>query len=131
MKHPMTSQWNVAKTAQWYVSTTSHWYVVTMSQGDIMTTSHQYVSTSQSYIVATPCLYYGVYYVFKLLCHDLQLVGFHISFKHRIKHHIVVPTRSEKRRSSFHYKLVELLLHLKNASYINNICNIFCVDIYF
>ena len=96
------------------------------------TTSLQYVSTtSQSYIVATPCLYYGVYYVFKLLYHDIHLVGFHISFKHRIKHHIVVPTRREKRRSSFDYKLVELLLHLKNASYINNICNIFCADIYF
>ena len=24
------------------------------------------------------------------------------------------------------YKLVELLLNLKNASYINNVCNIFC-----
>ena len=62
-------------------------------------TSLWYVSTtSQSYVVATPCLYYGLYYVFKLLCHDLQLVGFHVSFKHQIKHHIfLVPTRREKR----------------------------------
>ena len=61
-------------------------------------TSLWYVSTtSQSYVVATPCLYYGLYYVFKLLCHDLQLVGFHVSFKHQIKHHIfLVPTRREK-----------------------------------
>ena len=60
-------------------------------------TSLWYVSTtSQSYVVATPCLYYGLHYVFKLLCHDLQLVGFHISFKHQIKHHIfLVPTRRE------------------------------------
>ena len=70
-------------------------------------TSLQYVTTtSQCYVVATPCLYYGIYYVFKLLCHDLQLVDFHISFKNRIKHHIVVPTRREKKRSSFDYKLV-------------------------
>ena len=32
-------------------------------------------------------------------------------------------------RSSLGCKLVELLLHLKTASYTNNICNIFCVDI--
>ena len=52
-------------------------------------TSQWYVSTtSQSYVVAMPCLYYGLCYVFKLLCHDLQLVGFHVSFKHQIKHHI-------------------------------------------
>ena len=49
-------------------------------------TSLWYVSTaSQSYVVATPCLYNGLYYVFKLLCH---IVGFHVSFKHQIKHHI-------------------------------------------
>ena len=31
--------------------------------------------------------------------------------------------------SSLRYKLVELLLYLKTASYINNISNISCVDI--
>ena len=46
MKHPTTSQWNVAKTSQWYVFTTSYWYVVMTSHGDVMTTSHQYVSTT-------------------------------------------------------------------------------------
>ena len=62
-------------------------------------TSLWYVSTtSRSYVVATPCLYYGFYYVLKLLCHDLQLVGFHVSFKHKIKHRIfLVPTRRETR----------------------------------
>ena len=31
MKHPMTYQWNVAKTSQWYVSTIFYWNVVTKS----------------------------------------------------------------------------------------------------
>ena len=26
----------------------------------------------------------GLYYVFKLLCHDLQLIGIHVSFKYKI-----------------------------------------------
>ena len=96
-------------------------------------TSLWYISTtSRSYVVVTPCLYYGLYYVFKLLCHDLQLVGFHVSFKHQIKHHIfLVHTWREKRGVAWIiYKLVEHLLHLKTVSYINNIY-IFCVDIYF
>ena len=46
MKHPTTSQWNVAKTSQKLVFTTSYWYVVATSQGDVITTSHQYVSTT-------------------------------------------------------------------------------------
>ena len=69
MKHPITSLW--------YVST-----------------------TSRSYVVARPCLQYRLYYVlyFKLLCHDLHLVGFQVSFKHQIKHHIFqVLTRWETR----------------------------------
>ena len=33
--------------------------------------------------------------------------------------------------NSLNYKLGEILLHVKTASYINNICGIFCVDIYF
>ena len=61
-------------------------------------TSLWYVSTtSQSYVVVTLCLYCGFYYFFKC-CHDLQLVGFHVSFELQIKHHIfLVPTRREKR----------------------------------
>ena len=40
----------------------------------------------------------GLYYVFKLLCHDLHLVGFHVSFKYQIKHQIfLVPNRRETR----------------------------------
>ena len=34
-----------------------------------------------------------------------------------------------KKRSSLDYRLVELLLDLKTASYINKICNNSCVDI--
>ena len=92
-------------------------------------TSLWYASTmSRSYVAAMPCFYYGPYYVFKLLCLDLHPVGFHFSFKYQIKHQIfLVPTRRQ-RRSSLGYKLVELLLHLKRASYINNICNISCAD---
>ena len=165
MKHPTTSQWNVAKTSQQYVFMVSYWYAVRTSQGDVMKMPHQQVSTtsqqvsneipnnvsgvrihdvplvrlydvscnsqmkhpitslwyvsttSRSYVVATPCLYYGFYYVLKLLYHDLQLVGFHVSFKHKIKHRIfLVPTRRETRgvvwiinQQNFCY--IEKLLH--------------------
>ena len=34
----------------------------------------------------------GLYYVFKLLCHELNLVGFHVSFKYQIKHRILNET---------------------------------------
>ena len=41
----------------------------------------------------------GLYYVFKLLYHDLHLVGFHLSLKYQIKHQIFpVTTSSETRR---------------------------------
>ena len=58
-----------------------------------------YVSTtSWSYVVRTPCLYYGLYYIYKLLCHDLHVEGFHVSFKYQIKHqHFLVPTKRETR----------------------------------
>ena len=46
IKHPITSQRNVAKTSHWYIFTTSYWYVVTTSHGDAMMTSHQWVSTT-------------------------------------------------------------------------------------
>ena len=63
---------------------TSLWYVFTMSR---------------SYAVAMPCLYNGLYYVFKLFCHALHLVGFHVSFKYQIKHQtFLAPTRRETRR---------------------------------
>ena len=94
-------------------------------------TSLWYVSTtSQSYVVARPCLQYRLYYVlyFKLLCHDLHLVGFQVSFKHQTPHFSSTNQVGNK-RSSLDYNLVELLLHLKTASYINNICNNSCVDI--
>ena len=103
IKYPKTSQWYVTKTSQWYVSTMSHlvrpYDVSCNSQMKHPITSLWYVSTtSQSDAVATPCLYYGLYYVFKLLFHDLHLVGSHVSFKHQIKHHIfLVPTRRETR----------------------------------
>ena len=70
---PLVRLYDVSCNSQMKHPITSLWYVST---------------TSQSYVFATPCLYYGLYYVFKLLCHGLQLVGFHVSFKHQIKHHI-------------------------------------------
>ena len=40
----------------------------------------------------------GLYYVFKLLCHGLRLVGIHVSFKYQIKHQVfLVTTRRERR----------------------------------
>ena len=62
-------------------------------------TSLWYISTtSRSYVVVTSCLCYGLYCVFKLLCHDLHLAGFQVSYTHQIKHHIfLVPTRRKTR----------------------------------
>ena len=58
-----------------------------------------YVSTtSRSYVAVTPCLYYGLYYVFKLLCHDLHLVGFQVSFTHQNKQHIFLVTNRREAR---------------------------------
>ena len=55
-------------------------------------------TTSRSYVAATHCLYYGLYCVFKLLCHDLDLVGSQVSFKYQIKYQIfLVPTKRETR----------------------------------
>ena len=34
------------------------------------------------------------------------------------------------KESSLDYKLAEFLLHLENAKYINNSCNIYCADTY-
>ena len=43
--------------------------------------------------------------------------------------HFSSTNQEGNKRSSLDYKLVELLLHGKTASYINNITNISCVDI--
>ena len=73
----------------------------------------------------------GLDYVFNLLYRDPNLVGFHGSFKYQIKHHIFLePTRKE-RINSLDYKLAEILLHVKTVLYINNICSVYCLDIYF
>ena len=41
----------------------------------------------------------SLYYVLKLLCHYLHLVGFHFSFKCQIKHqYFLVPTKMETTR---------------------------------
>ena len=62
----------------------------------------------------------GLYYVFKLLCHNLCLVGFHVSFKYQIKHQIsLISNRREisvDYKSNLDYKLAELLLHVKVTS---------------
>ena len=155
MKHPTTSQWNIAKTSEWYVSTTFYWNVVTTSSEDVTTTSHHYVfTTSQKslkwntqwrlsgtsarrlcnkhihdvplvrlYNVSCKSQLTGLtetpsniavvrlhhvselrccdgLYVFKLLCHELNLVGFHVSFKYQIKHQMfLVLIRRETNKS--------------------------------
>ena len=84
-KHPKTSQWYVSCNSQMKHPITSLWLVST---------------TSRNYVVATPCFYYDLSFVFKLLCHDLHLVGFHVSFKYQIKHQIfLVPTRKETKEA--------------------------------
>ena len=48
-------------------------------------------TTSWSYVVATPCQKAST-----LLCHELHVVGFHVSFKYQVKHQIfLVPARRE------------------------------------
>ena len=52
----------------------------------------------------------GRYYVFKLIFHDLHLVGFHISFKYQMKHQkFLVPTRRETRRAVWKTPVLESL----------------------
>ena len=61
----------------------------------------RYVSTT-SQLLCRDALLVGLWYVFKLPCHDLHLEGFHVSFKYQIKHqNFVVPTRRETRRVVF------------------------------
>ena len=68
-------------------------------------------------------------YVFKLLCHELNLVGFHASFKYQIKHQcFLVLTKRETITVVWIKKLAVILLHLITVTCINNICNIYCVD---
>ena len=79
LNDPLVCLYNVYCNSQTKHSITSLWYVST---------------TSPCYFVAISYLYYGLHYLFKLLCHDLHLVGFHISFKYQIKHQFfLVPTR--------------------------------------
>ena len=73
----------------------------------------------------------GIYNVSNLLCHDLYLVGFHVSLKYEIKHQtFLVLTKRERKKSGLGYQVVELLLHLKTVLYINIIYNIYSVNIY-
>ena len=86
-------------------------------------------TTSRSYILVTPYFYYGLCYVFKLLCHDFHMVGFHVSVEYRTPNFSSTNHEGNK-KSSLHYKLREFQLSLKTPSYINSICNIYCVDIH-
>ena len=69
-----------------------------------------------SYVVRDALLV-GLYYVFKLLCRALHLVGFHVSFKFQIKHQIFLVPNKRETRSSLDNKSAE---HSKTATYINN-----------
>ena len=70
---PLVRLCNISSNFQMKHPITWPWYVFT---------------TSQNYIVATPSLYYVLYYVFKLLGHEIHLLDFHISSKYQIKHQI-------------------------------------------
>ena len=107
MKHPM--KYLSAVVRHHNVSVVRIHYIPLVRLYDVFCNSHMkhsitqlwYVSTtSWSYVVARPCLQYRLYCVlyFKLLCLDPHLVGFQVSFKHQIKHHIFqVLTRWETR----------------------------------
>ena len=73
----------------------------------------------------------GIYNVSNLLCHDIYLVGLHVSLKYEIKHEtFLVLTRRERKKTGLGYQVVELLLYLKTVLYINIVYNIYCVNIY-
>ena len=80
---PLVQLYDVSCNSQMKHPITSLWYAST---------------TSRSQVVATPCLYYGLSYVFKLFGHDLHMVGFHVSFKYQIKRQIflVQPGRKQE-----------------------------------
>ena len=52
----------------------------------------------------------GPYCFFKLLCHNLHLVEFYVSFKYQIKTPNFPCTNHEGNRNSLDYKVAELLL---------------------
>ena len=62
---PLVTLYEVSCTSQMKHPITSLWYIST---------------TFRSYVITTPCLYCGLSYVFKLLCHELHLVGLHTTF---------------------------------------------------
>ena len=71
----------------------------------------------------------SLYSIFKLFCEDLHLVDLLVSFKYQIKHFSSTYQEGNK-NCSLDYKISELSLHLKTASYVNNIYNVYCVYIY-
>ena len=84
-----------------------------------------------------------LHHISELHCRDaLSLLRFHITFSlppsgrlscliqtSNQTSHFSSTKQEGSKRSGLDYKLVELLLHLKAASYINNVSNISCVDI--
>ena len=66
----------------------------------------------------------GLYYVFKLRCHDLHLVGFHVSFVSNQTPNFSSTNQEGNKSRSLDYKLLELLLQLKTA-YTSTIIVIF------
>ena len=144
MKHPTTSRWNVVKTSQWYVSTTSYWNVVTTSQEDVIITSHQYVfttsqasfkwNTQRNRCGTTPPLL-RITFSRRLVSRSLICLQVILSWppSDRLPRLIWISNQTPKfcstnqegnKKSSLEYKLAKLLLYLKTATCINNICYI-------
>ena len=61
----------------------------------------------------------GLQCVFKLVCHDFQLVVFDVSFKYQIKHQIW-PTRIVRNGGTFiRFKIKKCDSHTKNLTFKN------------
>ena len=140
MKRPTMSQWYVTKTSQWYVSLKSHQYV---SKTSPISTSLRLTVLNEtlnnvavvrlhhvSQLRCCDTLLVDLCYVFKLLCHYLHLVGFHISFNIQSRTEIFQYQPGGKQEEQDYKLIAELLLYLKATTYINNICNIYCVHMF-
>ena len=95
MKHPTASQWylrhqDVSEAGIHDVSYLRLYNVSCKSQMKQTITLLWYVS----FVLELRCC--DGLHLFKLICHEVNLVGFHILFKYQVKHHFfLLPTRKE------------------------------------
>ena len=85
-------------TSQWYVSVTSHYYISTTSSVSQNKAPKNFAVVRLQHVLKLCCC--NGLYVFKLLCQELNLVCFHVSFKYQIKLQIFSTNQEGKYKSS-------------------------------